>query len=94
MYENLLGRAADPAGEAVWLAALANGESRTAVAHGFATSPEREAEIIRGDYTTYLDRSPADAEVAGWVLAFESGYSNENVIAGFVASDEFFKLHS
>ncbi|HVX14394.1 MAG TPA: DUF4214 domain-containing protein [Pirellulales bacterium] len=94
MYENLLGRAADPAGEAVWLAALANGESRTSVAYGFAASPEREAEVIRGDYSTYLGRNPADAEVASWVLAFESGYSNENVIAGFVASGEFFKLHS
>ena len=94
MYEDLLGRAADPAGETAWTSALASGESRTAVAFGFAASAEREAQRVRGDYTKYLHRNAGDAEVASWVLAFEMGDSNENVIAGFVASDEYFKMHS
>src|SRR5262249_40670284 len=36
MYQDLLGRAPDPAGESGWVGALASGASRSAVAYGFA----------------------------------------------------------
>ncbi|HET6881661.1 MAG TPA: DUF4214 domain-containing protein [Pirellulales bacterium] len=94
MYEDLLGRAADAAGEAYWVNALASGARRAMVAYGFAASAEREADVIQNDYTTYLGRTASNAEVAGWVMAFEAGDSNENVIAGFAASDEYFKQYS
>lgn len=94
MYNDLLGRAADAKGEANWTQALANGESRVAVAFGFAASAEREAQRINADYAKYLNRQASDADVQGWVRAFTSGFSNENVIAGFLASDEYFANHS
>jgi hypothetical protein len=84
----------DEAGEAVWVAALARGADRTSVALDFAASPEREAERITADYSKYLDRAPSAADIFGWVQNFEHGFSNENVVAGFVASDEYFAKHS
>jgi hypothetical protein len=91
MYLDLLDRPADLAGENSWVAALAVGVSRTAVAFGFAASPEREKLRVQDDYFQYLGRTASDAELSGWVLNFESGVSNESVIAGFVGSDEYYQ---
>jgi uncharacterized repeat protein (TIGR01451 family) len=94
MYFDLLGRAPDAQGEAYWVAALAAGESRSAVALGFAASGEREAITVQNDYETYLGRTAGDSEIAGWVQDFEHGLRNEGVVAGFAASDEYFAQHS
>ncbi|MGH7138001.1 MAG: DUF4214 domain-containing protein [Pirellulales bacterium] len=94
MYENLLGRLPDAAGESTWVAALAAGADRTSVAYDFAASPEREAARITADYSRYLDRAPTSADISGWVQTFENGFTNEDVVAGFVASDEYFAKHS
>jgi hypothetical protein len=94
MYFDLLGRAPDAAGESYWVAQLAGGASRSSVALGFADSPEREGITVQNDYQLYLGRMASTGEVAGWVNAFEHGTQNENVIAGFVASDEYFAAHS
>ena len=93
MYFDLLGRAPDTAGETFWVNALAGGEARALVALGFANSNEHESIIVRDDYETYLDRLPAPSEVNYWVSQFEQGVNNENVVAGFVASDEYFETH-
>ena len=76
-----------------WVTALNGGMTPTAIALFFASSPEREAQRITADYQTYLGRSPEPGIVAAWVNAFESGFSNENVIAGFVGSTEYFQKH-
>jgi hypothetical protein len=94
MYFDLLGRAADPAGEAAWVESLALGVSRSAVAYDFASSPEREADRIQADYQQFLGRTANQSEVVNWVNAFRSGMTNENIITGFVASDEFYREHS
>jgi hypothetical protein len=94
MYQDLLGRAADPSGEATWVQALAFGVTRDQIAYDFAASPEREAIRIRADYSQYLGRGVSAQEVANWVFAFEHGFSNEDVIAGFAASDEYFRNHA
>jgi hypothetical protein len=95
MYQNLLGRTPSPAEVNAWLAALAGGASPTDVALGFAASPEREGQRITADYQTYLGRLPTADEVALWVQAFNAGHgiSNEDIIAGFVGSPEFFQSH-
>ncbi|HEV3344735.1 MAG TPA: DUF4214 domain-containing protein [Pirellulales bacterium] len=94
MYENLLGRAADPQGEAAWTQVLAAGISRFQVAYGFTASREHEGQVVETDYTSYLGRQASSAELAIWVNFFELGVSNENVIAGFVGSDEYFAKYS
>ena len=64
------------------------------MAYDFAASAEREAQRITADYRTYLNRDPEAGAVDGWVNAFLQGASNENVIAGFVGSTEYFQTHS
>jgi hypothetical protein len=95
MYQNLLGRTPSLAEVKAWLAALAGGQSPTDVAFGFAASPEREGQRITADYLTNLGRLPSAGEVASWVQAFHGGHgiSNEDIIAGFVGSPEFFQGH-
>ena len=94
MYQQLLGRAADRAGESVWVQALAQGIPRAAIAYDFAASPEREQARVQSDYQHFLGRTASDAEIASWVDAFQHGGTNEDVISGFVASDEYFKQHA
>lgn len=90
MYFDLLGRSPDLSGEAGWVNALDAGMPRSLAAFGFASSAEREAIIVRQDYQVFLGRQASDGEVNGWVNQFRNGVRNEDIIAGFVASDEFF----
>ncbi|MGH7743851.1 MAG: DUF4214 domain-containing protein, partial [Candidatus Dormibacteria bacterium] len=95
MYLDVLGRAADSAGEHSWVAYLAAGGSRADVAHGFAVSPERETEHIQANYQSYLHRSSDALGLVFWLDQFEAnGMTNETMIAGFVASDEYYKANS
>jgi hypothetical protein len=91
MYEKLLGRDPDQAGLTAWLNALNNGVSPSAIALGFAASPEREGQRITADYEIYLGRAPEAGVVAIWVNAFTHGVTNEAVVAGFVGSAESFQ---
>jgi hypothetical protein len=93
LYQKLLGRAPDPAGLDNWLRALQAGQNPSAIALGFAAGAEREAARITADYQTYLGRPPEPGVVSTWVNAFENGLSNENVVADFVGSPEYFQTH-
>jgi hypothetical protein len=90
LYHDLLGRTPDKAGQDSWLAALGAGTSRTSIAYGFATSTERETQVILNDYQKYLGRSAGATEVNGWVTAFEQGETNEQIVAQFTGSTEYF----
>ncbi len=72
LYNDVLGRAPDTAGEASWLQQLQNGTSRAAVAQAFLTSPEADTDLVTPFYTTYLDQTPGAAQVQAWVGALES----------------------
>ena len=72
---------------------MSNGLAPAAIAYGLAASPEREAQRITGDYQTYLLRPPEPNAVNFWVNAFEHGASNEDLVAGFVGSPEYFQTH-
>jgi len=93
LYRDVLGRAPDVAGEAAWLHLLASGTSRFTVAYGIAASVEHEAIVVAADYQNYLGRGADGSEVAGWVNNLQHGMSNEQVVAAFVASDEFYSGH-
>jgi hypothetical protein len=90
-YIDLLGRPADQPGETFWIGQAAT-VGRFAVALGFATSREREMQHVEADYMTYLLR-PADVGgLAYWTDQFvNGGQTNEDLITGFLASDEYFK---
>jgi uncharacterized protein (TIGR03118 family) len=90
LYLDLLGRAADAAGETYWVNQLAAGVGRPTMAYDFATGTERESERITDDYMHYLGRQPDGEGLAYWVEQFANGVTNEQVITGFVASEEYF----
>jgi hypothetical protein len=95
MYTDLLGRSPDSAGEAYWIQQLGQGVSRASVAYGFAASTERESERITSDYQHYLGRLPDSTGLSYWLDQFANhGQTNENLITGFVASDEYFNDHT
>ena len=90
LYQSLLGRPADPAGESFWTQQLANGATRESVAFGFADSTEREGQLVEADYEAFLLRSAGSSEIAYWVGQFSMGGTNEDIVTGFVSSDEFY----
>jgi uncharacterized repeat protein (TIGR01451 family) len=94
MYQDLLDRLADAAGESYWTSQLAHGAQRSDVAYGFAASLERERTRITDDYMNYLGRAPDEAGLDYWVRQFAQGQTNENLITGFIASDEYYNKHS
>ncbi|HET6879085.1 MAG TPA: DUF4214 domain-containing protein, partial [Pirellulales bacterium] len=94
LYVKLLGRPADPTGKQFWLTQLANGETHAQVAFAFTHSLERERTRVAGDYDHYLHRLPDQQGIDYWVNQFAQGLSNEDLIAGFVASDEYFSDNS
>jgi CARDB/Domain of unknown function (DUF4214) len=95
MYRDLLGRSPSQSEVDGWVHALNAGRSTIDIAYGFAASAEREGQRVTADYVGYLGRRPGDAEAAGWVSSFENGSkTNEDVVAGFVGSDEYFANHS
>jgi hypothetical protein len=93
LYHNVLGRAPDGAGEATWLQALTSGTSRFSVAYAFAISAEHETMIVAEDYQRYLGRAATASEMAGWVSNLQRSMSDEQVVAAFVGSDEFYSFH-
>ena len=61
------------------------------MAYGFAASGEREGIAVQADYQRYLLRSAGPTEVAFWVGQFGHGTTNEDIVTGFVGSDEYFR---
>lgn len=92
MYHDLLGRAPDGTGLAYWTGQIGAGVPEYHIALGFAASAEREATVVRNDFLTYLDRAASEDDVNYWVAQFLHGARNEDVIAGFVASPEYYNL--
>jgi streptogramin lyase len=94
LYHDLLGRAPDAAGLNNWLSQLNQGATPYSIALGFAAGAEREAIRVTADYQRYLGRAPSVDEVAYWVDQFVNhGQTNEDLIAGFVGSVEYFYRH-
>jgi hypothetical protein len=91
MYQDLLGRRPDAAGENAWLQLLAGGANRARVAYGFAASDEREGLRVEDDYRRYLGRTASREEVLAWVSAFRRGLTNEDVVSAFLGSEEFYQ---
>jgi hypothetical protein len=94
MYHDLLGRTPDAAGLNNWLQQLQIGVTPVSIAYGFAASAEREGQRVLADYQRFLARTPAQSEIDFWVDQFVNhGVANEGVMAGFVASAEYFQQH-
>ncbi|HVS40763.1 MAG TPA: DUF4214 domain-containing protein, partial [Candidatus Dormibacteraeota bacterium] len=91
LYQAVLGRPADAAGKANWLNALSNGWTRTQIAYFFTDSTEQLSQKVMGYYSTFLHRNPnSQSDVTYWVNAMQNGAHDENVMASFIGSDEYF----
>ncbi len=94
LYQDVLGRTPDATGLSYWLTQLHQGATPYSIAYGFAASAEREGQRVVADYQRYLGRLPSAAEVNAWVDQFiNHGQTNERVIAGFIASGEYYQDH-
>jgi hypothetical protein len=91
LYQAVLGRAADADGKNSWLAAMQNGWTRTQVAYFFTGSTEQLSQKVVGYYSTFLNRGPSSVDdVNYWVNAIQHGVHDENVMAAFIGSQEYF----
>jgi hypothetical protein len=61
------------------------------VAAGFTASTEAYTNLIVGDYRQLLGRTPSPFEINLWLRAFQSGTTDEQVMASFLASPEFYQ---
>ncbi len=96
LYELCLGRPADPAGLASWVDPLAKGQTTGAqVAYGFIFSQEFVTKRVSNDvfveimYKSFFNRAADPAGFKAWMLAIDKGEHRQNIMAGFVNSDEY-----
>jgi hypothetical protein len=90
LYHDVLGRTPSAAEVEGWLDGLNAGTSPAAVALAFTTSLERAQQRVRADYATYLGRAPRQDEVDLWANGLRGGLSNEDLVAGFIGSPEYY----
>ena len=93
VYKLVLCRPADADGESYWLKQLSSGATLLGVAQDIANSQENDAQLIKSDYFHYLGRSADDAGLAYWLTQFAHDETNEDVIAGFTGSAEYYAKH-
>jgi hypothetical protein len=94
LYQEVLERKPTAAEEAAWLAVLAQGMDRRSVAFVFETSPERDQNLVQLAYNDLLFRGPGNAELSAWVGALQQGLTDENMLADFVGSQEYYQKHN
>jgi hypothetical protein len=62
-----------------------------AAANGFTHSTEYFSNLIIQDYQQFLGRTPTQSEITLWISNLERGVTDEQVLAGFLASSEYFQ---
>lgn len=97
LYARYLNRAPDTVGEQNWVSFLQAGGTFEQVAEGMVSSQEYFQEqgstnqgYVIGLYNDVLNRTPAPAEVAGWVALLDSGTSRSTVAIDFLTSSEYY----
>jgi hypothetical protein len=90
VYQDLFGRAPDPAGLQAWTTALLSGTPRVSVANSITWSAEYRSDLIRGAYNEFLGRAAEPAGLANWLAAMDGGMTIQQMEGGFVASQEYY----
>ena len=60
------------------------------MANGFTGSQEGLGLRVLQTYQRYLGRGASQAEIDYWVGQYHLGHTNEDIVTGFIASDEYF----
>ena len=94
VYQNVLGRAADPSGKSYWVAQLDSGTSRGTMMAGFSESSEYVAAIqtevnVTMTYTGMLRRAPDPSGFSFWVNYVNGGQSLTDLIGAFLVAPEY-----
>jgi hypothetical protein len=91
MYQSLLGRSFDAAGETSWLSQLFAGTlTHEQVITDFLYSTESLTRLTEGYYETFLQRPADPVGLSGWVSHLQQGLSFLTIGQQFLASDEFY----
>jgi hypothetical protein len=92
LYHDVVGRAPDATGQAIWLAMLQAGITPKQAIAGFLSSQEALGRVVNGDYAAFVGRAP-DAQGGqfffGQLFAGGPGQA-EAVGVEILASQEFF----
>ncbi len=92
LYQDVLHRDADSSGLAQFTALLANGVSRANVALIMLQSREARVLLLDNLYQKLLQRTIEAAGREAWIAFLVNGGTVEDVIAGIVASEEYYNL--
>ena len=89
LYQDVLGRPIDLAGETAFTLLLATGASRGSVALVVLTSLERASNLVQGYYRDFLRRDADTGGLTFFVTALTAGARQEQVISIIVGSAEY-----
>jgi hypothetical protein len=92
LYQDLLGRAPDPAGAQSHEQALANGVSRGQVVQSFLSSPEFETLAVQRAYQQLLRRTADPSGLQNFTSALSQGQPVDNLVAAIAGSPEYVQL--
>src|SRR5207245_8780967 len=90
LYQNVLGRGVDAVGARAGSMALAVGATPAAIALEVLDSQEAASVLVTGMYGQFLERKPEQVALGQWKSLLKSGTTDETLLAGIAASDEFF----
>ncbi len=90
LYQDVLGRPADPTGRQAYGTALAAGTPREAVAFTVLTGREAYQNLVGGLYMQFLRRPADPGGLQTFTDALQHGARDEAVIIALVESDEYF----
>ena len=91
IYQDLLHRPVDAAGEAYWVARIDQGAPLDRVAAAFVHGDEHFLALIESTYQSALGRPPGQEGLEYWLAAFRGGLSDEQFEADVLSSDEFYQ---
>jgi Domain of unknown function (DUF4214)/RTX calcium-binding nonapeptide repeat (4 copies) len=93
LYQDLLGRHAEPAGLAFWKGQLDQGLlTRAQVAAGIEASTEYLTDVVQQAYQRFLRRGAEPAGLNVWVAFLQQGHTLEQMQAGVLGSPEYFQV--
>ena len=90
LYQDILHRAAEPAGLTAWSQTIAANVPHDQVAREFLNSIEHRSQVVSEYYRSVLGRAPDDSGLKYWVGTLGTGDRLEHVLASLLASSEYF----
>jgi hypothetical protein len=89
LYNSILSRQADQAGEAAWLKLIDQGVPRSQVIDAFLRSTESQLRSIQSFYFAYLQRGPDPLGLQNWLDSLKGGVPLDTIATDFLTSQEY-----